>query len=401
MNIGKKQRVALCLGGGGIKAAAFHIGACLALQEKGFHFLGGTKDQVEAQKKEIQPKYSPISTYIGSSAGAIISSYLASGYPISTIIKAFAMDSEMSAGDEEPGSGHLKALSYSDVFQLNGSGLSNFLPSNFFKKPAIMGGLEVLLKSGFKINGMFKTNGIERYLREQILPTNDFSNLGVDFYVIATQLNHQRKVVFGNFEKTVSHEHIKWSNYATISNAVAASTALPPVFAPYPIKNEKGKDIYFLDGEIRDTLSSHVAEDTNSDLVIASYSLQPYHYTEEMGSLHKYGIPVIINQALYQVVHQKIYRFIREKQKYREIINEIEDYFEQNHLPKEHAKQVIDIFSAKFEHDNNVDYIYLHPSPKDYELFFMDHFSLSSKILGKIVKIGFLSATRCLRNYGL
>jgi hypothetical protein len=40
--------------------------------------------------------------------------------------------------------------------------------------------------------------------------------------------------------------------------------------------------------------------------VIASYSIQPYHYNENMGSLHEYGIPLIFNQALYQVVQQKI-----------------------------------------------------------------------------------------------
>tara|TARA_B100001248_G_scaffold262718_2_gene261491 strand:- start:36101 stop:37306 length:1206 start_codon:yes stop_codon:yes gene_type:complete len=401
MKVGNKQRVALCLGGGGIKAAAFHIGACMALQERGFQFLGGSKEQVEEARKSTDSPYPPITTYIGSSAGAIISAYLACGYSISTITKSFAMDSEMVAKESGVNNGHLHPLTYADIFQLNGSSLLNYLPSNFLKKPAILGGFEALLKSGFKLNGMFRTNGIEKYLREEVLITNDFSKLGVELYVIATQLNHQRKVIFGNVGETRKHEHVKWSGYASISDAVAASTALPPIFAPYPIKNSKGKDIYFFDGEIRDTLSSHVAEDTDADLVLASYSIQPYHYTEEMGSLHKYGIPVIINQALYQVVQQKIYRFIREKQKYREIINDINDFFVENNLPKEHAKKLVDLIAAKFEHKNNVDYIYLHPSPKDYELFFLDHFSLSSKILGKIVKIGFLSATRCLREYGL
>lgn len=399
MNIGKKQRVALCLGGGGIKAAAFHVGACLALQEKNFQFIGGTKSNVE--NTQLEEGKTPINIYIGSSAGAIISAYLAAGYSVPTIIKAFEMDSEMAAPIEDGSTGSLKGLSYKDIFQINGSSLMNYLPSNFFKRPSIAGGFEVLLKSGFKVNGMFKTDGIERYMREQILPTNQFDQLGVDFYVIATQLNHTRKVVFGNFEETTKHEHIKWANYANISDSIAATTALPPVFAPYPIKRPDGKDIYFFDGEIRDTLSSHVAEDIGADLVIASYSLQPYHYTPEMGSLHEHGIPVIINQALYQVVNQKIRRYIREKQKYRDIINEIKDYFQQHNLPREHAQNVVDIFADKFEHKNHVDYIYLHPSPQDYELFFMDHFSLSPKVLGKIVKIGFLSAIRCLREHGL
>ncbi|MCB0348633.1 MAG: patatin-like phospholipase family protein [Bdellovibrionales bacterium] len=399
MRLGNKQRVALCLGGGGIKAAAFHVGACLALQEKGFLFTGGSKAEVAKQVSASENKI-PIQVYLGSSAGAIISSYLASGYSVDTLIQSFGMGSEMAPSKDSP-SGYLRPLGYKDIYQLNSSGLMNFLPKTFFKKPNVIGGLEVLLKSGFKVNGMFNTSGIEKYLREEALPANRFEQLGVDLYIIATQLNHTRKVVFGNFEQSKKHEHIKWINYANISEAVAASTALPPVFAPYPVKRPDGKEIYYFDGEIRDTLSSHVAEDTGSDLVIASYSLQPYHFNKEMGSLHEYGIPVIINQALYQVVHQKIYRFIREKKKFKEMTEDIQNYFKQNNLPEEHAKKLVEMFCDKFEHKTNVDYIYLHPSPQDHELFFMDHFSFNPKILGKILKIGFLSAIRCLREYGI
>ena len=39
--------------------------------------------------------------------------------------------------------------------------------------------------------------------------------------------------------------------------------------------------------------------------------------------------------------------------------------------------------------------------PQNYELFFLDHFSLNPKVLGKIVKLGFLSAVRCLREYDI
>jgi predicted acylesterase/phospholipase RssA len=400
MRLGNKQRVALCLGGGGIKAAAFHVGACLALQEKGFRFVGGTKDEVANAAPASENKI-PISVYLGSSAGAIISAYLASGYSVQTLIQSFGMGSEMAPPKETSPSGYLRPLGYKDIFQINSGGLMKFIPTNFFRKPNVIGGLEFALKSGFKVNGMFNTAGVERYLREEALPVNRFEQLGVDLYVIATQLNHTRKVVFGNFEQSRKHEHIKWINYASISDAVAASTALPPVFAPYPVKRPDGKEIYYFDGEIRDTLSSHVAEDTGADLVIASYSLQPYHFTKEMGSLHEYGIPVIINQALYQVVHQKIYRFIREKKKIKEMITEVEDYFKQNNLPAEHAKKLVDMFCDKFEHKKNVDYIYLHPSPQDHELFFMDHFSFNPKVLGKILKIGFLSAVRCLREHGI
>ena len=36
MKIQDKKKVALVLSGGGIKAAAFHVGVCLALEDLGF-----------------------------------------------------------------------------------------------------------------------------------------------------------------------------------------------------------------------------------------------------------------------------------------------------------------------------------------------------------------------------
>src|SRR6056297_3368721 len=91
MKLKGKKKIGLALSGGGIKAAAFHIGVCLALQEKGFRFAGGSKD-------EVQSKYSDddkvIKLYVGSSAGAVISTFLASGYSLQAIIAAFEKGAE-------------------------------------------------------------------------------------------------------------------------------------------------------------------------------------------------------------------------------------------------------------------------------------------------------------------
>ena len=46
MRLDHKKKPALVLSGGGVKAAAFHAGVCLALNEKGFRFAGGTKDDI-------------------------------------------------------------------------------------------------------------------------------------------------------------------------------------------------------------------------------------------------------------------------------------------------------------------------------------------------------------------
>lgn len=401
MRLQGKKKVGLVLSGGGIKAAAFHCGVCLALQEKGFVFAGGTKDEVARFPRDANT----ISTYVGSSAGAIISSFLASGYSIEAMMDAF----QMGAGGLKPkfskkgrSSAALKPLKYFDLFSVNGINFLHMIPK-FLQRRSVMvtGGIEALFKHGFKINGLFTTKGIERYLRRHVLPTNRFNELGVELFIIATQLNHSRKVIFGNYKETVKTNDVKRADFSSISDACAASAALPPVFAPYGIRNQKGKELYFFDGEIRDTLSTHVAVEQGCDLVISSYSIQPYHFNKEMGSLHNFGIPLIVNQALYQVVEQKIQRFFQYNADIKSVLNAIDGYFKQANLPEEHRAKLTEIITERLNFKPNVDYINIHPDPQDYEMFFVDHFSLNPQILGKIVRIGFRSAIHALRKKNL
>ncbi|MCB0407155.1 MAG: patatin-like phospholipase family protein, partial [Bdellovibrionales bacterium] len=297
----------------------------------------------------------------------------------------------------------LKPLTYRDIFSINMNPTKalSFLPRLYKKKPVVSGGLEALFKRGFKVNGIFSTQNLERYLRENVFPTNEFKALGADLYIVATQLNHSRKVIFGPFDETTKTKDIKYASFAKVSQAVAASAALPPFFAPYGINNSRGKRIHFFDGEIRDTLSTHVAADHEADLVISSYSIQPYHYNSEMGSLHEYGIPIIFNQALYQVVQQKIERHIQHQKDVRSMMSTVNGYLKQIDLPEEQREKLLEILTSKTNFKPNVDYIYIHPSPHDYEMFFYDHFSLSPKILSGIVRTGFRSAMATLRQHNI
>lgn len=401
MKLKDKNKIGLVLSGGGIKAAAFHIGVCLALKEKGFKFAGGHKEEVLA-------KYSKddlvIRQYVGSSAGSVISTFLAAGYSLDAIIHAFEMGS--SSDVKEPNQNMefdypLRPLSYRDIFAINGRNLIRFFPNLLKGRSIFAGGLEALIKSGLKINGLFTTKNIEKYIRNNVWPENTFESLGVELYIVATQLNHSRKVIFGNFPETNKVGHVGWANFAKISEAVAASAALPPVFAPFGIKNEKGKEIFYFDGEIRDTLSTHVAAENGADLVIASYSIQPYHYNESMGSLHEYGIPLIANQALYQVVEQKIESHINNYKTIGKIYHAIEGYFRQKQLPEEDLDKLLNIIRERTNYKPEVEYIYIHPNPHDYEMFFADHFSLNPKILTQIVQVGFKAALNRLRKYDL
>ena len=54
--------------------------------------------------------------------------------------------------------------------------------------------------------------------------------------------------------------------------------------------------------------------------------------------------------------------------------------------------KLLKIIEERTDYKPNVDTLYIHPNPHDYEMFFADHFSLSPKILSKIVQTGFRSA---------
>lgn len=403
MKLGDKRRIALVLSGGGVKAAAFHIGVCLALREKGFKFGGGSnsKDRLEFEGKSLT-----FTVYVGSSAGSVVAAFLAAGHSIDAIIDAFTRGVGIDAltrPKAAPQGSYLKPITYRDVFALNigAASAARLLPRMFRKRLSVSGGLEALLKEAFKVNGVFSTRNIERYIRNHVFPENDFKALGAELYIVATQLNHSRKVVFGPYAETVKQKEIKRANYASVSQAVAASAALPPFFAPYGINNQMGKEIYYFDGEIRDTLSTHVAAEAGCDLVIASYSIQPYHYNPEMGSLHEYGMPLIFNQALYQVVQKKIETHIRHQQDVRGMIKAVQGYMREQNMADDHINKLTEILISRTDFNPAVDYIYIHPRPQDYEFFFYDHFSLNPKVLSGIVRTGFKSAMNTLRAYNL
>lgn len=401
VKLSEKKRIALVLSGGGVKAAAFHIGACLALREKGFQFAGGS-DPKERLRNDGKPLTFTI--YVGSSAGSVVASFLAAGHPLDAIIDAFTRGTGLAAFARTRTDNHyLKPIGYRDIFALNVGAAhpARLLPSIFRKRLNVSGSFEALFKEAFKVNGVFSTRNIEAYMREHVLSENDFKKLSAELYIVATQLNHSRKVVFGPYDETVKGKEISRATYAKISEAVAASAALPPFFAPYGITNEKGKEIYHFDGEIRDTLSTHVAAERGADLVIASYSIQPYHYTPEMGSLHEYGMPLIFNQALYQVVQKKIETHIGHQQDVRAMIKAVQGYMREQNFADEHIDKLTQILIDRTDFNPGVDYIYIHPQPQDYEFFFYDHFSLNPKVLGGIVRTGFKAAMNTLRSYNI
>ncbi len=407
IKIGHKRKIGFVCSGGATKAGAFHLGVALALQEQGFKFYGGI---APASGEARQPGPMDISVYVGSSAGSIISSYLAAGYSLDNIFNSFLSRKSsdvIDIADTTPKI--LPALTYQKMFKLR-PGLardqfSQFAQLSLFRRiftNLMEGNWEAFLQlKWLKATGIFSTAGIEQYMREEVLLSNRFQDYLSDLFIVATQLNHSRKVVFGKYSYQPPPHDLtcQYENDAAISEACAASTALPIIFSPYPIKNKNNKVINYIDGEIRDTLSTHVAIDAGADLVFASYTHQPYHFLREVGSLTDYGLPSILIQSIYLVIEQKIKNHIHNKQAHRKAIHAVSRFCKEQGISEAVRRRICEILETELDHRMDVDTIYIHPNPNDAQMFFGDHFTLSPKKMTEIVKSGFKAAIETLRGY--
>jgi hypothetical protein len=160
-----------------------------------------------------------------------------------------------------------------------------------------------------------------------------------------------------------------------------------------------GTNHYYIDGEIRDTLSSHVAIDAGADLVIASHTHQPYHLQKEIGSLTDHGLPAIVIQSIYLLIEQKINNHVHNKEIQRNAINSVSRYCKEQGLSEAHRRRICEILEAELHHRTDVDTIYIHPNPADSQLFFSEHFSLSPHRMTETVRSGFRAAIDALRRY--
>lgn len=399
IRIGPKRKIAFVCSGGATKAGAFHLGVCLALQEQGFKFFGGTSSSPHKTPGPME-----ISTYVGSSAGSIISSYLAAGYSLDNIFNSFLGRKPTDPADTVPRV--LPKLTYNKMFKLRPEmakeQVKQVLMFRSIVTDLLSGNWEAILQfKWLKTTGLFSTKGLEEYLRKEVLPSNRFQDYLADLFIVATQLNHSRKVVFGKYSYQPPPHDLtcQYDNDVSVSHACAASTSLPFIYTPYEITNAHGNSIHYVDGEIRDTLSTHVAIDAGADLVIASYTHQPYHLVKEIGSVTSHGLAAIIVQSIYLLIEQKINNHVYSKDCQKNAINAVSRYCKQQGLPDDVRKRICDILEAELHHRQDVDTIYIHPSPTDSNMFFGDHFSLSGARLSETVRSGFRAAIDVLRRY--
>lgn len=375
----KNKKIALVLSGGVVKAAAWHLGVTLALEELGFS-LKSNKNSSPAQ--DINQKSLEIGTYVGSSAGAMICVYLAAGYTPQDVIQA-------TLGIK---GSRLRGITYKDMFAIKRPELKAPKSDLYFPLEGFPTLLKNFLKPVISLPGFFTTEGVRNYLLEHVIENDRFEDFAPDLFIVATQLDHSRKVIFSKYNYP-NPSHDSTSVYYTgtnVSYAAAASMSVPPFYCPYPIKNRLTNGIdYYIDGEIRETLSTHVAEDNGCEVIISSWTHTPYHFHDEVGSLVNYGLPPIAIQSIYLMIQKKIVASRAERAKAIDIIDTVNDYMKMEKFSQTHRREIMAILQRKLNINPKVKLIDIYPNHHDYKLFFANSFSLNSKVSAHAVEAGY------------
>lgn len=383
----KNKKTALVLSGGVVKAASWHLGVAIALEELGFVF----KNNHSPKNPELE-----ISTYVGSSAGSLVNLYFASGYGPNDVIEATI--------NKKNAKTTLKGITYADMLSLKRPQKINF----DFKFYNPFEGLPVLMREMVKpmlsFPGLFTTEGLNRYMQEHVIISQDFNDYLADMFVVASKLDHSHKVIFGKYNYP-SPAHDNTSDYYTdvkVSEAISASMSVPPFYAPYPITNvNSNQTYYYIDGEIRETLSTHVGVDNGCETIISSWTHTPYHYQDEIGSLVNYGLPAICTQAIYLMIQKKIVAHRNGLALSKDIIDTLNQYMKAEKFDTVHVDKITAILERKLNYKKNINFIDIYPDHKQVNVFFANTFSLDSDNAKKVISAGYKKTMEVFRNLEL
>jgi predicted acylesterase/phospholipase RssA len=378
----ENKKIALVLSGGVVKAGSWHLGVALALQELGFSFKNNKGISPENHLHVPLQNKLEISTYVGTSAGAMVSLLLASGIPPEIVIHSSLNTIKTS----------FKNISYKDMIAIKSplkrpAHKRTLSPFKDFPWP-----IRQLLRPLTSFSGIFSTTGMANYLKNHVLEVERFEDLKSDVFIIATQLDHSRKVIFSKYNYPSPRHNLTASYYTGIPivDAAAASMSVPPLYSPYPILNPVTNQIdYYIDGDIRETLSTHAAVDNNCECIISSWTHTPYHYHDEIGSLINYGLPAICVQTIYLAIQRKILMSRNRRIMAKDVIDTVNNYMDSHGFSKVHRQNITSIIEQKLSYSPKLKLIDIYPKHEDFKIFFASFFSLQPENSALTVKLGY------------
>ncbi len=332
-----KHKIALVLAGGGLTGAVYEIGALRAIDDL---LLDRTVNDFDI--------------YVGISAGAFVASCLANGLSPDAMLAAL-----------EGSHPELQALERWHIFRPNNReflqrGLT--LPrtalsawSHYLRHFGDMTLFDLVWSLTEALPaGMYNLRELERYVQRALSRpgfNNSFADLARDLYVIATDLDTGERLVFGRGEREDT----------PISQAIAASSALPLVYQPVRIGEQE-----CVDGGLQGNASLDLAIERGAKLVICINPLVPYDNRDKEsipflgpdgGFLSKKGGQYIASQMMRILMHSGLHNHIRQ-------------------LRRQHP---------------DVDIILIEPQPNDYQMFFYNVMRYSARLT--VARHGFESVT--------
>lgn len=277
-------KAGLALAGGGPAGAVYEIGALRALDEA----IDGLD-------------FNDLHVYVGVSAGAFIAANLANHLTTAQMCRALV---KQQAGEHPFVAETFYGLAFTEfrrrlksVPKLTAEALWEFWRNP--RDRSLLGSL-MLLSRALPV-GVFDNRHLGDYM-ERIFAlkerTNDFRQLDKHLVIVAADLDSGQPVRFG--EDGLDH--------VPISLAVQASSALPGLYPPVKIE-----DRHYVDGVLLKTMHGSVALEQGAELLICLNPLVPVDTAGSVsegvmkrGKLIDRGLPTVLSQSLRTMIRSRL-----------------------------------------------------------------------------------------------
>lgn len=281
-------RIGLALAGGGPLGAVYEIGALCALQES-----------------IVGLDFNALDGYVGVSSGGLIAAGLANGMTVRQLCAAFIEGAGPRADRIRPTLFIQPAFAeYARRLAALPGLVAQAAQALLLDRRSLLVALEHL--GSALPTGLFSNAPLEARLRHLFgsgSRSNDFRRLQRRLVVVATDLDTGASVPFG----LAGWDHVP------ISEAVAASAALPGLFPPRLIGGR-----WYVDGALKKTLHARVLLDLGLDLVLCLNPLVPFDASlpgrhrvlgsaqERIPKLVQGGLPLVLSQTFRTLIHSRL-----------------------------------------------------------------------------------------------
>jgi NTE family protein len=289
--VGTQPRIGLALAGGGPLGAVWEIGALCALAEA-----------VPALD------FTALDGYVGVSAGSFIAAGLANGMTPRQLCTSFIENDGPRADLIRPSLFFRPALREYARRLVAAPGLA--LQAGWglvVQGRPVLAAVERLGRA--LPTGLFSSAALQAQLAHVFSApgrSNDFRQLKRRLVLVATDLDSGTAAPFG----------LPGWDHVPISQAVAASAALPGLFPPEPINGH-----WYVDGALKKTLHASVLLDQGLDLLLCLNPMVPFEAgdrhsglrhrvlggaSERIPQLVDGGLPLVLSQAFRSLIHSRL-----------------------------------------------------------------------------------------------